>query len=188
MPSRSCVCLFLAVLVFVAVVPALAQTKEAVPAPAPTAISPSTAVLEGRVMANQKSVCDLEKPRRTPDAITLAAGTRRTLLTGGCKDWDSKEVFGLLLKVTNATGERNVFKVPLPADITITTADGVRPGTALYFPWGRTQGYSMFEAGGVAVELKPKESAEFLYLLPKTALPPAVEVQGYGPLPLAKGK
>jgi hypothetical protein len=178
--------LFVSVLVFLAVIPALSQTKEA--APAPTAISPTTAALEGKVQSDQKSVCDLEKPRRTPDAITLLAGTRRTLLSGGCKDWDSKEVVGLVLKVTNATGERTVFKVLLPAEITITTEGGARPAAALFFPWGRTQGYSMFEAGGLTVELAPRESAEFLYLLPKTALPPAVEVQGYGSLPLAKGK
>lgn len=186
MRPRCSACLFVSAVLFFAVMPALSQAQE--PAPAPTAVSPTTAVLEGKVLSDQKSICDLDKPRRTPDAVTLIAGTRRTLLTGGCKDWDSKDVFGLLLRVTNATGEKNVFKVPLPAEITLTTENGARPATALFFPWGRTQGYSMFEAGGVTVELKPKESAEFLYLLPKTTVEPAVDIQGYGPLPLAKGK
>lgn len=186
MRPRCSVCLFVSILLFFAVIPALSQTQE--PAPTPTVISPTTAALEGKVLNDQKSICDLDKPRRTPDAVTLMAGTRRTLLTGGCKDWDSREVVGLVLKVTNATGDKNVFKVLLPAEITITTENGARPAAALFFPWGHTQGYSMFETGGVTVELKPKESAEFLYLMPKTTLPPAVEVQGYGPLPLAKGK
>ena len=186
MRPRWPVCLFVSVLLFCAVIPALSQTKET--APDPLAVSPTTAVLEGKVMTGQKSVCDLDKPRLTPDTVTVAAGTRRTLLKGGCKDWDPREVFGLVLKVRNATGERNIFKVPLPAEISITTPGGVRPGVALYFPCGGTQGYSMFEAGGVTVELKPKESVEFLYLLPKTNVEPVVEVQGYGSLPLAKGK
>jgi hypothetical protein len=160
----------LAPLVLVSPMCAQSQTDEVAVA------DPGKLVALATIIRSPGSMCDLPKPTGA-FRTTFRSGVSTT--TNGCMDMDTTRTVPVLLGVRNADSTKTVaFVLPALADVTVKTAKGVRPATAVYLRVGQNSGFVTEFSGIIELQIRPRETLWLLYLLPAPAAGSRLQVKG----------
>jgi hypothetical protein len=159
--------------------------------PQPTALPPtytafptseSTQGLEGQVIADLTSICDLAEPELSPAQLTFAAGSSRTIT--GCATLNDElpleNTMALVVHFSSAGSDGVVMKVPWPSDIIIHADGDTKSAYALYFPWAAPLGGGWATKGSGEVTIESNAAVELLYLMPKFTGTVTIEIVNVG--------
>jgi hypothetical protein len=136
--------------------------------------------IEGRILRNPGSLCDLARPRR-PQQLIWDAGASTTIR--GCRDLDTLRLTPVWLTVRNRDTMAVAFRLPPPESLSVAVPGGARPAVALWMDPGGRAGFAT-GVSGISVPLEPDATIELLYLVPRPQAPTRLRIRGFGTVTL----
>ncbi|MFQ5812712.1 MAG: hypothetical protein ACE5I2_05920 [Anaerolineae bacterium] len=147
------------------------------PVPPTPTFAPTTWLLQGQIIGDFTSVCDLDRPELQPQDVGATYAPGAQLSWVGCETLDEElqSPLAVIIKVQNSTDLNHTLMIPLPLDVIVHTQAGSKPAAAFYH-----QGWVEGRDVKLETEVKPGSAVELLYLIPRFSSEATIDLGDIG--------
>ena len=137
--------------------------------------------LQGRWLTGNGSLCSLH-PAPWPGPIAMLPQASFTISSCSDAEFDAHTLAPLVISVANSDTAAVDFRIPLLSEVTAQLGTRRASAFALYLPIPGNPGFAKKIEVGLQTTVRPEQTLELLYLVPKLPGRPVVVVAGFGRL------